>query len=245
MARLTRYERNMSRGGINESAQEKLMNSKVLVMGAGGLGSSVIMNLSALGIGQIKIVDCGIVEESGLNRQIIHKERNIKRASVMSAKDWISEFNSDIKVEVEKIQINSSNYYDVIDSYDIIVDCFDKLEDKFILNKIAVENRKILVHGLVSGFSGQVTTIASPKTGCLCCFAKKPKVFLNEQMAQLSPIVNIIGSLQANEVLKIITGYGEILLNKLLTYDATNNSFKIISYSKDISCEQCGEVAFL
>ena len=101
-----RYQRNLEQDGITKEAQEKLFASRVLVMGAGGLGSGVIMNLAALGVGQIKIIDGDILEESNLNRQIIHKYKNIGRAKVISAKDWVQEFNPDIKVELDKIRIN-------------------------------------------------------------------------------------------------------------------------------------------
>ena len=106
MAQSIRYKRNLEQNGITQEAQEKLLNARVLIMGAGGLGSGVIMNLAALGVGQIKIIDGDIVEESNFNRQIIHKYKNIGRAKVISAKDWVQEYNPDIKVELDKIKIN-------------------------------------------------------------------------------------------------------------------------------------------
>ena len=110
MAKRTRYEKNIGLKGISIEAQEKLLNSKVLVMGAGGLGSCVIMNLCALGVGYIKIIDDGIVEETDFNRQIIHKAKNIGRARVLSAKDWISEYNDDIKVEVALMHTENKEF---------------------------------------------------------------------------------------------------------------------------------------
>ncbi len=239
MINILRYEKNMEKDGITKEAQEKLFNSRVLVMGAGGLGSGVIMNLAALGVGQIKIIDGDIVEENNLNRQIIHKYKNIGRAKVISAKDWVQDFNPDIKVELDKIKINELNYFNIIQGYDIIVDCFDSYEAKYMLNEIVVRHKKVLVHGAIQGFRGQVTTIVPLKTGCLSCVMQKPKNFEQENYASISPVVNTISSLQALEVMKVITGEGEPLLNKIMIFDGLKSEFKILNYAKNIACETC------
>ncbi len=241
MTQLTRYKRNFEENGITQIAQEKLLNSRVLIMGAGGLGSGVIMNLAALGVGQIKIIDGDIVEESNLNRQIIHKYKNIGRAKVISAKDWVQEFNPDIRVELDKIKINELNYFNIIQNYDIIVDCFDSYESKYMLNEIALRHKKALVHGATQGFYGQVTTIIPDKTGCLECVIQKPKEIKETILASLSPVVNTIAALQAQEVLKIITGIGMPLLNKLLIYDGTISEFKTLNYTKNATCVACSK----
>lgn len=241
MIRFDRYKRNFEIGGITQEQQEKLITSKVLVMGVGGLGSGVIMNLAALGVGQIKAVDSEVIEETNFNRQLIHKYKNIGRAKVMSAKEWVQEFNPDIKVEVEKIKINELNYFNIIEGYDVIVDCFDGYQSKYILNEIAQMHKKILVHGGIQGFCGQVTTIVPNKTGCLNCVVQKPRQFKDEVVCSLSPVVNTISSLQAQEVLKILTGSGEPLLNRMLMFDGYKSEFKTIAYSKNIACDCCGE----
>ena len=237
-----RYQRNLEQDGITKEAQEKLFASRVLVMGAGGLGSGVIMNLAALGVGQIKIIDGDILEESNLNRQIIHKYKNIGRAKVISAKDWVQEFNPDIKVELDKIKINELNYFNIIQGYDIIVDCFDSYESKYMLNEIALRHNKVLIHGGVQGFRGQVTTIVPTKTGCLSCVMQKPQTFKEEIYASISPVVNLISSLQAQEVLKVVTGVGEPLLNKILIFDGLKSEFKILNYAKNMACEVCSSI---
>ena len=239
MTKLTRYEKHLGLKGLTMEAQEKLFNSKVLIMGAGALGSNVIMNLCAVGVGQIKIIDDGIVEENDLNRQIIHKLKNLKRAKVMSAKDWISEFNPDTKVEVDKIRIDELNYFNLVQDYDIVVDCFDTYEAKFMLNEIAIRHNKTLIHGRVSGFSGQVTTIIPDKTGCLSCIVQKPAFFKPEQKCVLSPIATTIAGLQANEAVKVITGIGKPLLNRMVIFDGLNGEFRHVAYSKNPSCEDC------
>ena len=241
MIKTKRYIRNYDIGGITPEQQEKLIASKVLVMGVGGLGSGVIMNLSALGVGQIKVVDSEVIEETNFNRQLIHKYKNIGRAKVMSAKEWVQDFNPDIRVEIEKIKINELNYFNIIDDYDIIVDCFDEYYSKYILNDIAQMHRKILVHGGTQGFCGQVTTIIPNKTGCLNCIVQKPKVFKETPVCSLSPVVSTIASLQAQEVLKILTESGELLTNKMLTYDGFKSEFKIIEYTKNPTCECCNQ----
>ena len=212
---------------------------RVIVMGAGGLGSGVIMNLAALGVGQIKIIDGDIVEESNLNRQIIHKYKNIGRAKVISAKDWVQEFNPDIRVELDKIKINELNYFNIIQGYDIIIDCFDSYESKYMLNEIIIRHKKVLIHGAAQGFYGQVTTIIPDKTGCLECVMQKPKQTKETMYASLSPVVNTIAALQAQEALKIITGAGTPLLNKLLVFDGTTSEFKMLNYAKNPVCPAC------
>lgn len=239
MANLKRYARNMREGGISLEVQEKLITSKVLVMGAGGLGSGVIMNLAAFGVGQIKIIDDDVVREESLNTQLIHRYKNISRAKVMSAKDWIQDFNPDIKVELDKIKLNELNYFNVIQGYDVIVDCFDNYESKYMLNEIALRHKKILIHGGVKALCGQVTTIVPDRTGCLSCVMPKPRVFKEDTLASFSPVVNIVSSLQAQEVLKVLTGIGEPLLNKLLMFDGKDSSFKVLNYEKNIVCEAC------
>lgn len=242
MAQSIRYKRNLEQNGITQEAQEKLLNARVLIMGAGGLGSGVIMNLAALGVGQIKIIDGDIVEESNFNRQIIHKYKNIGRAKVISAKDWVQEFNPDIKVELDKIKINELNYFNIIQGYDIIVDCFDSYEAKYMLNEIALRHKKVLIHGATQGFYGQVTTIIPDKTGCLECVIQKPKNLKEIPLASLSPVVNTISALQAQEVLKVISEIGTPLLNKLLVFDGTTTEFKTLNYSKNTACAACSNL---
>lgn len=244
MTKLDRYQRNLAPEGITIEAQERLITSKVIVMGAGGLGSGVIMNLAAMGVGQIKLVDGDVIEENNFNRQIIHKYKNLGRAKVMSAKDWIQEFNPDIKVEIDKIKLNDLNYFNVIQGYDVIIDCFDTYEAKYMLNEIAIRHNKVLIHGGVQGFCGQVTTIFPQKTGCLNCVLQKPKVFREDVLATLSPVVNVISALQSQEALKVITGVGEPLLNKLLVYDGLKNEFKTLSFSKNVACDMCAIYEF-
>lgn len=242
MGKFDRYERNMEQGGITEQQQEKLLNAKVLVMGVGGLGSGVVMNLAALGVGQIKVVDSEVVQENNFNRQLIHKYKNLGRAKVISAKEWVCEYNPEIKVEIDKIRIDDLNYFSTVDGYDIIVDCFDNYKSKYILNEIALRHKKILIHGYCEGFCAQVTTIVPDKTGCLACVIQKPSSFKEEIVSSLSPVVNVASAIQAQEVLKVVTGFGEPLMNKLLTFDGLKGEFKTLAYSKNLACEHCAQI---
>lgn len=241
MAKLERYQQNIGINGITKEAQEKIFCAKVAIMGAGGLGSGVIMNLAALGVGQIKIIDDDVVKEEDLNAQLIHKYKNIGRAKVMSAKDWIQEYNPDIKVELDKIKLNELNYFNIIDDYDIIVDCFNSIETKYILNEIALRHKKILIHGYTQGFFGQVATIHPPKSACLACIKQKPTLLKEEKYPTIAPVVNTIAAIQSQETLKAIIG-GELLTNKLLMFDGYKCEFKTYECNKNIACQACGEL---
>ncbi len=239
MIRLNKYRKNFEKNGISLKSQEKLLASKVLVLGAGGRGSVVISNLAALGVGQIKVIDGAVLQESDYNCHTIHKYRNIGRAKVISAKDWILEYNPDVRIELDKIYLDKTNYLNAIAGYDILVDCFNDIESKYLLNEIALKNRKILIHGQTKGFFGQVTTIVPKKTGCLNCISQKPDIVNKEEYSTLSAVVGVTASLQAQEVLKVITGYGDPLLNKLLIFDGLKSEFKTLPYSKNPICRCC------
>ncbi len=145
---------------LDLKGKKKLANSKVLyVCGAGGLGSTVLLNLASLGIGHIGIIDNDIVELSNLNRQYIHSPLYLGKDKVESAKCRIEEFNKDIQIKTFKTRLNAENYKNIVDGYNFIVDCFDSFESKFLLNDIALDMKIPLVHGGVTGFCGQVMTI--------------------------------------------------------------------------------------
>lgn len=234
---LERYNRNILIKEFGEEGQNKLLQSKILVCGAGGLGSTAIANLASLGIGKIGIIDNDCIELSNLNRQYIHKFNAIGESKVESAKKWVNEFNPKIDVKTYSIRLNEENYYDIIKEYDLIIDCFDSFKSKFVLNKIAIKTEKTLIHGGVSEFFGQVTTIVPNKTACLNCILPKEDAFILKGV--LSPVVSLIASIQAIEVVKNITGIGENLENKLLTCDCLNIRFKTLNLSKNPYCKTC------
>ena len=236
-----RYNRNILINCIGEKGQKTLLDAKVLVAGAGGLGSNVIANLASLGIGNIGIIDNDKVELSNLNRQYIHKFDNIGKNKVESAKEWINSFNPDINVEIYQTRLDENNYKEIISSYDMIIDCFDSYKSKFLLNKIAVENNKILIHGGITEFYGQVTVIIPHQTACLSCFISDTDIEVCETKGSISPAVATIASIQSMETVKILLGIGIPLTNQLLSYNGLNQSFKKSNILKNINCSLCSK----
>ena len=229
---MQRYSRNILL--IGNQGQTKLLNSKVLVCGCGGLGSTVIMNLAGSGIGTIGLIDDDVVEVSNLNRQFIHK--NIGEDKVTSAKKRILEYNPEITVNTYKIRLDENNYQSIVKDYDVIIDCFDSYKSKILLNDIAVETGKTLIHGGVTEYFGQVTVI-KPSTPCLRCIF--PDIDLGKEVPKgiLSPVVSTVASIQSMEAVKQILNTGEPLEGLLLTYNALTNDFKKLKITKNTSCK--------
>jgi molybdopterin/thiamine biosynthesis adenylyltransferase len=232
-----RYNRNILVPQVGEDGQKKLFQAKILVCGAGGLGSTVLANLASVGVGTIGVVDNDVLELSNLNRQYIHKFENIGKIKVESAKKWINEFNPETVVNTYPIRLDENNYSEIAKDYDFIMDCFDSFKSKFLLNKIAVQTGKILIHGGVTEFYGQVTVINPNKTACLNCILSEPDV--NVVKGVLSPAVTTIASIQAMEAVKLILNIGENLENKLLSYNGLTMQFKTINLVKNPNCNLC------
>ncbi len=229
---MQRYSRNILL--IKDAGQTKLLKSKVLICGCGGLGSTVIMNLAGSGVGTIGLIDDDVVEVSNLNRQFIHK--NIGEDKVTSAKKRILEYNPEITVNTYKIRLDQNNYQSIVKDYDIIIDCFDSYKSKILLNDIAVETGKTLIHGGVTEYFGQVTVI-KPSTPCLRCIF--PDIDLGKEVPKgiLSPVVSTVASIQSMEAVKQILNTGEPLEGLLLTYNALTNDFKKLKITKNTACK--------
>lgn len=238
---LERYNRNILINEIGEDGQKKLLNAKVLIAGAGGLGSTVIANLASVGIGNIGIVDNDILELSNLNRQYIHRFDNIGKVKVDSAKEWINNFNPDINVQIYQTRLDEENYKNIVLDYDLIVDCFDSYKSKFLLNKIAVESNKTLIHGGVTEFYGQVSVIVPGKTACLECIIPDYDVNSYSIKGVISPAVTTIASIESLEVVKQLLKIGDALENKLLTYNGFTMNFKTINITKNLTCPLCSK----
>lgn len=234
---LQRYNRNILIEKVGEEGQKKLNNAKILVCGAGGLGSTVLANLASIGIGTIGIVDNDVLELSNLNRQYIHKFSNIGKVKVESAANWINEFNPDIKVNIYQTRLDDENYQDIVEDYDLIMDCFDSFKSKFLLNRIALNSGKTLIHGGVTEFFGQVSVIIPGKTACLNCILPEEDKYVVKGV--LSPAVTTIASIEAMEGAKFILRIGESLENKLLCYDGLRMEFKTINIVKNPHCKLC------
>lgn len=232
-----RYNRNILVPQIAEEGQKKLSQSKILVCGAGGLGSTVLANLASVGIGTIGIVDNDTLELSNLNRQYIHKFENLGKVKVESAKQWIRGFNPEINVQTYQIRLDENNYADIVKNYDLVMDCFDSFKSKFLLNKIAVQTGKTLIHGGVTEFFGQATVIKPGKTACLNCILPEEGGYVVKGV--LSPAVATIASIESMEAVKVILDIGERLENKLLSYNGLNMQFKTVNLAKNPNCSLC------
>ncbi|MDD3593197.1 MAG: HesA/MoeB/ThiF family protein [Candidatus Gastranaerophilales bacterium] len=236
---MIRYDRNILINEIGAEGQTKLLSAKVLICGAGGLGSTVIANLAAAGVGTIGIVDNDILELSNLNRQYIHKFANIGQAKINSAKNWIQEFNPDINIKTYNVRLDENNYQSIAGEYDLIIDCFDSFESKFLLNNIALKMNKSLIAGGVTEFRGQVTTVLPHKSACLRCLLPDadPEAYVVKGV--ISPTVSMIASVESMEAVKLILGTGELLTNQLLVFDGLQMNFKKLKFERNKNCKWC------
>lgn len=238
---MIRYQRNILIKQLGEEGQKKLADAKVLVCGAGGLGSGVLLNLASLGVGTIGIIDDDKVELSNLNRQYIHKISTLGQEKVESAAKTIKEYNPDICLLTYKKRLNETNAYEMFSNYDVIVDCFDNYYSKFVLSDTVIKTNKTLVHGGVEEFFGQVCTI-NRDSACLSCFIPELYGCANDIIPGrgiVSPVVSTIASIQAMEVFKVIAGLGEPLYNTMLTYNALSEDFRKIRTEKNKNCPSC------
>lgn len=239
---LLHYSRHIILPEIDEAGQEKLKQSSVLIIGMGGLGSPVAMYLAAAGVGKLIIADHDKVEQSNLQRQIIHSIESIGDAKVESANNRLVTLNPWLEVETieEKLQGDVLNH--AVANADLIIDCSDNYITRFALNKACIEYSKTLVSGTAIRFKGQVAVFnQGPESACYHCLYQAEN-FNNESCEDqgiLAPVVGVIGSLQATEAIKVLLGLGQSLDSRLLIYDALNVSFKIIKVTKDPACEVC------
>ncbi|AIF69644.1 hypothetical protein PAP_06230 [Palaeococcus pacificus DY20341] len=224
---LERYSREIEI--LSVEGQEKLKNSKVAVVGIGGLGSPVAYYLAAAGIGELLLIDAQKPELNNLDRQILHWEEDLnKNPKVISAKWKLERFNSDIKIETFIGKLTRKNIDEVLREVDVVVDCVDNFETRYILDEYTTEKNIPLVHAAISGFYGQVTTIIPGETECLKDMFPDPPQGRKEKSPIFGPIAGIIGTIEVAEVVKLITKCGELLTNKLLIVDLACDSFEII-----------------
>ena len=234
---LRRYERQMIIEGFGREGQERLKQTRVVVAGAGGLGSVVSIYLTVAGVGQIRLIDHDRVELGNLNRQILYGNRDIGRRKVDSAKEKLESLNPEVKVEIVSEAILEDNAFELVDDCDLIVDAMDNFTTRYILNKVAINRDIPFFHGAVRGFEGRATTIIPGQTACLkCLYARAPQ-------PEPAPVVGVapavIGSIQATEVVKYIVGIGDLLTNRLLIYDGLSLEFMEIKLKRRPDCEEC------
>jgi len=240
-----RYSRHILLPEVGGKGQEKLLNAKILMIGAGGLGCPAGYYLSAAGIGTIAIVDNDTIELSNLQRQIAHNTERIGMLKADSAKKTFEALNPDVNIIAVKERINRNNILDLIKDYDIVVDGSDNFPTRYLINDACVLSGKPLVSGAILRFEGQATTIVPRKGHCYrCLFEEMPPAGLVpscQEAGVLGALPGVIGGLQAMEVLKLVLGQGEPLVNQLLIYDGLKTTFRKVKVPRNPDCPVCGE----
>lgn len=224
--------------GWGFETQKKLKNSTVFVAGAGGLGSPASIYLAVAGVGNLCICDFDSPDWSNLNRQILHNHNRIGMNKALSAKQTLEEMNPHIKVNALSDNISAENVDQLVENADIILDCMDNFPTRYLLNQSAMRKNIPFVHGSVWGLEGRLTFIHSPETPCLrCYFPESPPKGV---FPVLGATPGVIGTLQAIEVIKYLTGIGTPLKNKLLVWSGNDMSFRTFNARKDPNCPTCG-----
>lgn len=241
---IERYSRHIILKEIGVEGQIKLLQSRVLIVGAGGLGSPAAFYLAAAGIGTIGIIDGDVVDITNLQRQIIHTTADIDRAKVISAKEKMEKINPDVKVIVYQELLTAENIREIISEYDFVLDGTDNFPTKFLINDACVILGKPFSHGGILKFDGQTMTYV-PGNACYRCVFKSPPpkglVPTCSQAGVLGSIAGMLGTIQATEALKYLTEVGELLTNRLLIFNALNMSFRATHFKRNANCPVCGD----
>jgi adenylyltransferase/sulfurtransferase len=234
---LKRYNRQMLIEGWGEVTQKKLKESTVFIAGAGGLGSPVSIYLAVAGVGNIRICDFDSPDWSNLNRQILHNHNRIGTNKAVSAAQTLTELNPDITVTAITDKITAENVDELVDDADIILDCMDNFPTRFLLNECAIRKSIPLVYGSIWGMDGRLSFLQPPETPCLqCIFPEAPP---QEVFPVLGATPGVIGSLQALEALKYLSGAGKNLKGKLMVWDGVNTEFRNLKAYRDPECPAC------
>jgi adenylyltransferase/sulfurtransferase len=240
-----RYSRHLIIPDVAMAGQQRLMNAKVLCVGAGGLGSPALMYLAAAGVGTIGIVEFDTVDESNLQRQIIHGQSDIGKSKAQSAKEKISEINPYVQVITHEVRLDNSNVKEIFSQYDIIVDGTDNFATRYLVNDACVLLKKPYVWGSIYRFDGQASVFWAEYGPCYrCLYPEPPPPGMVPSCAEggvLGVLCATIGSIQTTEAIKVITGVGEPMIGSLMIYDALEMSFRKIKVRKDPNCPLCGD----
>ncbi|HVN66046.1 MAG TPA: HesA/MoeB/ThiF family protein [Methanomicrobiales archaeon] len=232
-----RYKRQILLFG--EEGQERLKEAEVFIAGAGGLGSPVAIYLAVAGIGTLAVADSDVVDRTNLNRQVLHRDRDIGEKKVASARETLEELNPDITVRAIDARIGEGNASKLVGQADGIVDCLDNYPARYLLNRVALGKGIPLFHGAIRGMYGQATTIIPGKTPCLSCIF--PKAPPEEVFPVVGVTPGLIGMVQATEVLKFLLGTGELLAGRLLLWDGLEGQATEICVERNPACMTCGD----
>jgi molybdopterin-synthase adenylyltransferase len=243
-AQLDRYARHIVLPEIGGQGQKKLLAAKVLVIGAGGLGAPCLHYLAAAGVGTIGIVDDDVVDASNLQRQVIHRTADIGRSKTQSATDALAALNPDITIIQHPVRLTAENAQTLIRNYDIVADGSDTFETRFIVNDACVTLGKTLVSSAVGRFEGQLATYRGHDENypCYRCFVREAPGGAQRSCADagiIGALTGIMGSLQALEIIREITGFGDTMAGRLMLYDAISARTRIIRLPKDPACPTC------
>jgi sulfur-carrier protein adenylyltransferase/sulfurtransferase len=243
-AQRNRYQRHLLLPEVGEEGQLKLLGSKALLLGAGGLGSPAALYLAAAGVGTLGVIDMDVVDESNLQRQILHNMDRVGERKVDSAKKTLTALNPDVNVVTYDVRLGADNILDIIDGYDVIVDGTDNFPTRYLVNDAALVKRIPVVHGSIFRFEGQVTVFDPYNGPCYrCLIPEPPPAELAPSCAEagvLGVLPGIIGSIQAIETIKVLLGLGDPLIGRLLSYDALEESFRTFKVRRDPACPACG-----
>jgi molybdopterin/thiamine biosynthesis adenylyltransferase len=244
-AQAKRYSRHLLVPEVGEEGQFKLLDSRVLLIGAGGLGSPAAYYLAAAGVGTIGIIDADVVDDSNLQRQILHNTQRIGQYKAESARETIEALNPDVKVITHIERLDESNVARIIADYDVILDGTDNFPTRYLLNDAALIANKPVVHGSVFRFEGQLTVFKPYEGPCYrCLYPEPPPMALAPSCAEagvLGVLPGIIGILQATETIKLLLGIGDPLVGRMMTYDALAGEFNELRLFRDPKCAACGE----
>jgi molybdopterin/thiamine biosynthesis adenylyltransferase/rhodanese-related sulfurtransferase len=242
-----RYQRHLLLPEVGETGQQRLLESRVLLLGAGGLGSPAALYLAAAGVGTLGVIDMDVVDASNLQRQILHNLERIGERKVDSAKKTLTGINPDVDVVTYDTRLGADNVLSIIDGYDVIVDGTDNFPTRYLVNDASLTKRIPVVHGSIFRFEGQITVFKPYEGPCYRCLIPEPPP------AELAPscveagvlgvLPGIIGSMQAMEAIKLLLDLGDPLVGRLLAYDALEASFRTFKVRRDPSCPACGEDA--
>lgn len=240
-----RYSRHIILPDVGGAGQKKLLNAKVLLVGAGGLGSPAAMYLAAAGIGTLGLVDFDRVDLSNLQRQLLHRTKDIGRLKLDSAEETLNSLNPDVKVNKHPVVLTSENVMDVIRPYDVVVNGTDNFPTRYLVNDACVFSGKPLVDGSIFMFEGQATVYDAKRGPCYRCLFPTPpppgEVPSCQEAGVLGVLPGIIGSIQAIETIKLILGKGEPLVGRLLLFDALAMEFREMKIEKNSQCPVCGD----